>query len=179
MEAFETWLRGCESELDVDVDYALEQDGPAADWFRAVYDRLGPISARELRAELEEAQREALTAAFAIIAEDVRGDGRQMIDAQIEERPSAHLPGNREFCLLRTEVGSWVLPNAVREIGQIVQDEIMERDFEAWPVCDQHGFGLHLERTAGRVFWWCKPGNHAFRVIWPAVELPPAGAGAG
>jgi hypothetical protein len=167
MEAFETWLRGCRGELGIDVDSTLERVGPALDWFRAVYDRLGPIPVRQLRLQLEEAQREALAAALAIIAADVRGDDRRMVDAQIQERPSTRIPGNTELYFLQRELDSWIVLDAVWEIGDLVQDEIMERDFEAWPVCDQHGFGLHLGEAEQRAVWWCQPGNHAVRVIYP------------
>src|SRR3984957_14572151 len=100
MEVFEMWLRGCGGELDVDIDYALQRVDPALAWFREIYDRLGPISGRQLRTQLEGGQREALTAALAIIAEDVRSDGRRMIDEQIQERPSGRIPGSHEFYLL-------------------------------------------------------------------------------
>jgi hypothetical protein len=176
MEVFEMWLRGCDGELDVDIDYALQRADPALAWFREIYDRLGPISARQLRTQLEGAQREALTAALAIIAEDVRSDGRRMIVEQIQERPNARIPESHEFYLLGRVVESWIAPDAVWEIGDIVQEEIMERAFETWPVCDQHGFGLHLEMVDGRVVWWCRPRSHVVRVVYQPLSVA-AGTG--
>lgn len=167
---FASWLWASASvgELDVDFEYLLAQDHLALGWFRTIYDDLGPIPSSRLRLLLEEAREQSSRKALEIIKREVEFHKKKMIEGQVEEGPSSSIDGRRGFYFLGRELASWTVDFSVIEIGEMVQDEIMERDWEAWPVCELHGMGLHLRVTTGQVVWWCQPGGHAVRAVYPA-----------
>ncbi|MFI6358073.1 hypothetical protein ACIBJF_36865 [Streptomyces sp. NPDC050743] len=54
---------------------------------------------------------------------------------------------------------------ALRVVAEAAQDTVMERLWQAWPVCTLHGVGMHVTGDAGRASWWCaggaRPGDPA------------------
>ncbi|MQY37217.1 hypothetical protein SRB17_52210 [Streptomyces sp. RB17] len=48
---------------------------------------------------------------------------------------------------------------ALRVVAEAAQDTVMERLWQAWPVCTLHGLGLHVTEDAGRPSWWCAGGS--------------------
>ena len=165
-DPFVDWLRAASADLYIDLDYLLATDGPALEWFRDVFCDAGPVSVSRLRLLSEEATERSARDALGIMRREASFFHKRMPDRGIEERDSMEVPGKRGFYFLGRESHAWTLQSAIIEIGEAVQDEIMERDQEAWPVCELHGSGLHLKRLQEKVVWWCRPGSHAYRVIY-------------
>jgi hypothetical protein len=161
------WLSGCSETLDVDLDYLLVNDGPPLQWFRRIYDNLGPIPEVQLRIMLERAREESAKRALEMMKREIRFYHKRGLDAEIEEGPSEWVEGAKGFYFLGAEVRSWILEYSLLEIGDAVQAEIMERDWRVWPVCDAHGVGLHLRKIQDQVVWWCIPYGHVLRRIYP------------
>lgn len=165
-DKFVDWLSVASSELDIDLRYLLATDHPALGWFRGVFHNLGPVSAPRLRLLVEEAVERSAGAALELMRREADFYRKRMPDAGIEERESTAVPGRRGFYFLGRELDSWTIELAILAIGDMVQEEIMEDGREAWPVCELHGFGLHLKMVQEEIVWWCGPGNHPDRVIY-------------
>jgi hypothetical protein len=165
---FVKWLEDSRDQLDVDFSYLLPRNHPALSWFRQVYDDLGPIPSSQLRQLLEQARSRSARLALEIMKGEVRFYHRKMFEAEIEEGPSDSVEGGRGYFFLGVEVSSWTVEYALIEIGDTVQSEIIDRDWQVWPICDVHGCGLHLKETEEQVVWWCRPGRHALRTVYPA-----------
>jgi RHS repeat-associated protein len=165
---FESWLRASGSGLGVNFQYVAEVNPLAFQWFRRIYDELGPVSEGRLRALFDEACDRSTRIALDIMMREALLHGLEMVDAQIEVRPSDLLAEGRDHYFLDREVNCWIVENAVRSIGELVQDYIMERESKAWPVCQKHGFGLHLDNVQGQVVWHCRPQDHVVRVVYSA-----------
>lgn len=165
---FISWLWGCSDYLDIDTGYLLQKGHPALAWFREVFDDCGPISAVQLRQLFEEARGGSAILALEAMKEEVRYYHRHMFEAEIEEGPSESVEEGRGYFFLGREVSSWTVEYAIIEIGDTVQSEIIDRDWQVWPTCGVHGWGLHLKATGGRVVWWCRPGRHMLRTVYPA-----------
>ena len=169
-EGFESWLRDSGSGSCVNLEYVAEVNQFAFQWFRRVYDELGPVPEERLRALFDEACDRSTRIALDIWEREVQSDGLEMVDAQIEVRPSRYVAGGRDHYFRDREVNCWVVVDAVQGIGDVIHDCIMRRDSKAWPVCPEHGFGLHLETVQGQVVWRCRPQDHVVRVVYPARE---------
>ncbi len=46
------------------------------------------------------------------------------------------------------------------EVADVVQEEVMERLWSAWPECRRHRLGLHPRMVDGVAVWWCRTGAH-------------------
>ena len=44
---------------------------------------------------------------------------------------------------------------ALESIAEAAQETVTERLWQAWPVCDVHGLGMHPRDADGRLSWWC------------------------
>jgi hypothetical protein len=44
---------------------------------------------------------------------------------------------------------------ALGAVAEAAQDTVSERLWQAWPVCTEHGLGMHLRDDDGRTSWWC------------------------
>jgi hypothetical protein len=165
-EGFESWLRDSGSSLGVNFRYVAEVNPFAFQWFKRVYDELGPVPEWRLRALFDEACDRSTRIALDIWTREVQSYGLEMVDAQIEVRPGRWMAGGRDLYFLDRKVNYWVVVSAVKDIGELIQDRIMERDSKAWPVCEEHGFGLHLDKVQGQVVWRCRPQDHVVRVVY-------------
>jgi hypothetical protein len=165
---FESWLRDNGSGLGVNFEYVTEVNPFAFPWFRHIYDKLGPVSEERLRALFDEACDRSTRIALDILTREVQVHGLEMVDAQIEVRSSGLMADGRDHYFLDREVNCWVVEDAVQSIGELIQEYIMERESKTWPVCEEHGFGLHLDNVQGQVVWRCRPQDHVVRVVYPA-----------
>jgi hypothetical protein len=167
---FEFWLRRSGNGLGVNFEYVAEVNHPAFQWFKHIHDELGPVSEERLRALFDEACDRSTRIALGILTREVQVYGLEMVDAQIEVRSSGLMAEGRDHYFLDREVNCWVVEDAVQSIGELIQDYIMERESKTWPVCEEHGFGLHLDNVQGQVVWRCRPQDHVVRVIYSARE---------
>ena len=167
---FLSWLVGCSDQLDVDIEYLLRRNHPALAWFVEIYQDLGPISAVRLRRLLEQARGRSARQALEIMKREVEFYQRTWIHAEIEEGPSGWIEGGNGYFFLGVEVESWTIEYALLEIGDTVQSEIIDRDWQVWPICEIHGIGLHLKEIDGQVVWWCNPGMHFVRKVYSRLD---------
>ena len=151
----------------MDIEYLLRQNHPALAWFAEIYEDLGPVSAVSLRRLLEEARDSSARQALDIMKREAEFYKRAMFPAEIEDGPSGSIEGARGYFFLGVEVSSWTIEYALLEIGDTVQSELIDRDWQVWPTCKMHGFGLHLREVGSQVVWWCNPGAHIVRTIYP------------
>jgi hypothetical protein len=165
-----SWLRHSGNGLGIDFEYVAEVNRSAFRWFRCIYNELGPISKVRLRALFDDACGRSARIALDIWTREVEADGLEMVDAQIEVRPRGLMAGRRDHYFLDREVNYWIIEDAVQSIGELIQEYIMERDSNTWPVCAEHGFGLHLENVQSQVVWRCRPQDHVVRVVYSARE---------
>ena len=77
-----------------------------------------------------------------------------------------------------TAPSMWELerPEAFVEVADYFQEQLDLADFlqefeqarGCWPLCAEHGLGLHAEVHDGTAVWWCRLGGHA---VAPIGEL--------
>ncbi|WP_314612298.1 hypothetical protein [Streptomyces stackebrandtii] len=49
--------------------------------------------------------------------------------------------------------------DAVASVADAAQETVSELLWQAWPVCGEHGTGMHPRVTDGEVAWWCSGGR--------------------
>ncbi|NNN34332.1 hypothetical protein HLK59_29000 [Streptomyces sp. S3(2020)] len=45
--------------------------------------------------------------------------------------------------------------SALAIVADAAQETVSERLWQAWPVCAEHGLGMHPRDTDGQLSWWC------------------------
>ena len=45
--------------------------------------------------------------------------------------------------------------SALAIVADAAQDTVSERLWQAWPVCAEHGLGMHSREVDGEMSWWC------------------------
>ncbi|MEW1828229.1 hypothetical protein [Streptomyces sp. NPDC088196] len=79
----------------------------------------------------------------------------------------------------RLNWGGPVLPNmcddpttALAGLAVLIQESLLERTWQVWPVCPRHGLGVHGSEREREAVWWCAgDGGH---VLAPVGELTRA-----
>ncbi|WP_405920372.1 hypothetical protein [Streptomyces longwoodensis] len=69
--------------------------------------------------------------------------------------------------------------SALFAVADAAQDTVSERLWQAWPVCTEHTFGMHLREEDERPVWWC-PQDHVRAPVGAlgTVQRPPGSRGA-
>ncbi|MBL1082878.1 hypothetical protein JK359_12945 [Streptomyces actinomycinicus] len=49
---------------------------------------------------------------------------------------------------------------ALGDVADAAQETVMECLWKVWPVCTEHGLGMHVAPDSGRPSWWCAGGGH-------------------
>ncbi|MFG1665062.1 hypothetical protein [Streptomyces sp. Y7] len=44
---------------------------------------------------------------------------------------------------------------ALASVADAVQETVIERLWQAWPLCPEHGLGMHPSDAEGQLSWWC------------------------
>jgi hypothetical protein len=76
----------------------------------------------------------------------------------------------------RLNWGGHILPSmcddpatALTSLAVMIQESLLERTWQVWPVCARHDFGVHGSERDGEAVWWCAgDGGH---VLAPVGEL--------
>lgn len=62
----------------------------------------------------------------------------------------------------RLSWGGPILPNmcddpavALTSLAILIQESLLERTWQVWPVCPGHDLGVHGSERDGRAVWWC------------------------
>lgn len=45
--------------------------------------------------------------------------------------------------------------SALAAVADAAQETVVERLWQAWPVCAEHGLGMHPRAADGQLSWWC------------------------
>ncbi len=125
---------------------------------------------------------ETLRAALGIVARDLATRG-------IEGEPEIEVlqdcfPVGAGVRLADGELLNWggpVLPGmcddpavALTSLAIMIQESLLERTWQVWPVCPRHDLGVHGSQRDGAAVWWCAgDGGH---MLAPVGELSPAPA---
>ncbi|WP_256341143.1 hypothetical protein [Streptomyces sp. TLI_105] len=80
----------------------------------------------------------------------------------------------------RLDWGGHILPNmcddpttALTSLAILIQESLLERTRQVWPVCPRHDLGVHGSEREGTAVWWCVgEGGH---MLAPVGELSRAG----
>ncbi len=123
---------------------------------------------------------ETLRAALRIVARDLPTRG-------IEGEPEIEIledwfPVGAGVRLANGERLNWggpILPNmcddptmALTGLAILIQESLLEWTRQVWPVCPQHGLGVHGSQRDGQAVWWCAgDGGH---ILAPVGELARA-----
>ncbi|MFE2584482.1 hypothetical protein [Streptomyces sp. NPDC059378] len=49
--------------------------------------------------------------------------------------------------------------DALAAVVDAAQESVVERLWQAWPVCEEHGLGMHPQDVDDRMVWWCSGGR--------------------
>ncbi|ALO10103.1 hypothetical protein AQF52_4509 [Streptomyces venezuelae] len=49
--------------------------------------------------------------------------------------------------------------SAVEAVADAAQETVVELLWQAWPVCGEHGIGMHPHSADGQIGWWCSGGR--------------------
>ncbi|WP_235437734.1 hypothetical protein [Kitasatospora griseola] len=120
---------------------------------------------------------ETLRAALRIVARDLPTRG-------IEGEPEIELleigfPAGAGVRLTdgeRLDRGGRILPSgcedpvtALTGLAILIQESLLERTWQVWPVCPRHDLGVHGSQRDGAAVWWCAGGGG--HVLAPVGEL--------
>jgi hypothetical protein len=94
---FIEWISSCVEILDCNPEFLAEWDPADLDWFRGVYENLGPISPDRLRLMMEEERDRSARTALTAIEQDVRVDSKAMPSASLEKCPSQWAEGGQSL----------------------------------------------------------------------------------
>ncbi|MEV7394085.1 MULTISPECIES: hypothetical protein [unclassified Streptomyces] len=79
----------------------------------------------------------------------------------------------------RLNWGGPILPNmcddpttALTSLAILIQESLLERTWQVWPVCPRHDLGAHGSKRNGAAVWWCA-GDHG-HILAPVGQLAPA-----
>jgi hypothetical protein len=165
--AFRRWLNAGDLAIDIDIE-CLMQNEEALEWYREIFRQYGPIPAARLRKLIEQTRESVLPSALAIFLQEIRRKRGEELSFIIEKAQRNRFDSRNGFYLIGRELYSLTIQDGVAEIGEIIQDELIDRDQEVWPVCPEHTVGLHPSVVDGRAVWWCMPGNHSLGIIGDA-----------
>jgi len=161
---FETWLN--EVAPPDEIDPGVRPAG-AERRLREIFDRRGPISVQELRAEGQKIQLDLARDAVDLVLRDMR--------ATTKAAPNIDLRLDNVYGLIVSYNGGFTTPammsmhnpEATREIADYLQGQIMEDSavWTAWPTCATHRNGLYAQVHEDVAVWYCRTGNHPVAAI--------------
>jgi|SRR5580693_2239679 hypothetical protein len=162
--SFREWLQSNEMYLDFKVSNA-GFDSTLIDWYRDVFVENGAMPGARLTEIMLSTRRRIFPLAFEIVQGDIAltlGHGLRMA----LEEGSSEIPGaaNNIF-LLGNILLSLTEEEAVVEMAEIVQGEMMDILYQVWPCCREHNAAVYAELRAGAPVWWCRTGAHVLKRI--------------
>jgi hypothetical protein len=161
---FRDWLRLNEKYLDNRVVDADPGDRVLR-WYRAVYSDNGAMPGSSLAELALEAGRRVVPLALEIVKSDIRSVPSQELRLALEEGPANDLGLANGIFLLGNRLISTTTEDAVVEIAEIVQEEVMGVLMEFWPSCPEHNAATYAALAEEIPVWWCRAGDHALREI--------------
>lgn len=166
MNSFDDWFAESRFVLDL-CEEDGEREAPARLWARGVYEEHGPLELDDLRTLVVATRLKAAERAFEILSDEVTSSGYEMLAGRIEIIRQDQIWGAESAVgLLGQELYALAVADSVEEVGEIVQDQIIDREMKVWPVCGWHRTGLRARVVDGRAVWWCRAGGHVERNIF-------------
>jgi hypothetical protein len=161
--SFDDWFAMSSFVMDI-CDGDDRQDAASRRWAGEVYQQHGPLGLDALRALVVATRLKVAARALEILSGEVRSSGYEMLTARAEIVRQEKIWGAESaMVFLGRELYALTIVDSVAELGEIVQDEIIDREMKVWPVCAWHNTGLRIRVLDGRAAWWCEAGNHVER----------------
>jgi hypothetical protein len=110
-------------------------------------------------------KRKILPHALEVVQADVSltlGQGLRMV---LEEGPGEVPGAANNIFLLGNSLLALTAEDAIAEIAEIAQGEMMDILMRVWPCCHRHNAATYAELKTGVPVWWCRKGGHALRKI--------------
>lgn len=171
------WFPCTDAVLDVvELNPAEMSPEEMADRARRILDDVGFDPGFDLAPE----RSETLRAALRIVARDLRLRG-------IEGEPEIEIlqdwflvgAGIRLADGERLNWGGPILPTmcddptvALASLARLIQESLLERTWQVWPVCPGHDLGVHASERHGAAVWWCAGDDG--HILAPVGELARA-----
>lgn len=165
MTSFDDWF--AESRFVMDLcDGDDGRDAASRLWAGEVYQQHGPVGLDAFRALVIATRLKVATRSFEILSGEARSYGHEMPTARVEIVRQGKIWGAESAVgFLGRELYALTVAESVAEVGEIVQDEIIDREMKVWPVCAWHNTGLRIHVLDGRAAWWCRAGGHVERWV--------------
>lgn len=163
-EGFRDWIRLNERYLDGRIVDAVPE-GRVLRWYRGVYSQNGAMPGSLLAELALETGRQVLPRALEIVKHDIPSTLSRQLNLALEEGPVDHFRLANGIFLLGNRLISTMTPDAVIEIAEIAQEEVMGVLMQFWPSCPEHNAATFAALVEEVPVWWCRNGGHALREI--------------
>jgi hypothetical protein len=107
----------------------------AGRWYRAVYSDNGAMPGSSLAELALEAGRRVVPLALEIVKSDIRSVPSQGLRLALEEGPASYFGSANGIFLLGNRLISTTTEDAIIEIAEIIQDEVIGVLMQFWPSC--------------------------------------------
>lgn len=157
---FESWFASLTEAASSDRQTTLRP------WFRALHDDHGPVTMELALIAWALQQLETSELAVALVLADIHRSTKWQVEVKLATFGNAvEITVEGHTRAPATNSDPWDQHAIVRDIAEIIQEDVTEWHSEVWPVCASHGVGVHAELQAGRAVWWCRSGEHAVSEI--------------
>lgn len=166
---FRDWVRMLDRSLALELEAALEKDD-VREFLRSAFESNGAMSAAYFVPLLTERRRALAQHAVDSLAAAAHRQTGQQVTVPVPVRvdaPTAYEPAGR------VRVGDEPVhgidtPEIVVEAAEGFQCLLADRDRVVWPLCPDHGSGLHPSRSGSASVWFCPTADHA---VGPVVTV--------
>ncbi|MFE7215428.1 hypothetical protein ACFU93_37020 [Streptomyces sp. NPDC057611] len=170
-ERFAAWHACVARQLDAGRSAADLQDDEYRSWAYEVYCQHGEIPEAAFADHLHLRQLRLSERALKCLADrDLRSGGPGEAPEPYAESPGEQFPTGL-VNVGDERIGSFLWQEIVADVGRGGQAHVAEARGKLWPVCPEHGRGLHAAATGGRAGWWCLATDHL--VAW-VLDPDPA-----
>jgi hypothetical protein len=141
----------------------------AREFLRRVFDEHGPVSSEEARRIGHHHQLAFAQEAVALVARDISmtTNADPPPFEYRDEGGSIRLAFLGQYAM--TPISGLTQAGFTVEVADFMQGEVMEDLHGAWPLCRDHGVGLHPSLSSQRAAWMCRTGAH---VVAEIGQLP-------
>lgn len=157
---FETWF------ADLTAQVTAERRALVRPWFASLHAQHGPVTSAGASIAWALALLDVAKLAMALTLADAQrttGWQPQVELSTLDNAVGITVEGHTR--VPATTADPWDQAMIVRDIAEIIQEDVSEWNSEGWPTCDLHGVGLHAEVQARRAVWWCRKGEHVVSEI--------------
>ena len=143
------------------TEVALDAGPELKGWLRELFEREGPVSKEAAGSAYLLAQIDLAERCVSVVLRDLHRTSGKRPDVAVddlEERVRITVDGGYQTPSMMA--APWDQTDALVEVADYLQGEVMGNEGPAWPVCPTHDLGLHPLVVADRAVWWCEPTSH-------------------